>query len=391
MTIIIFGDLFNFPEGHAATNRIYTYAKGLMENGIRVQVICFSNDYLPQPDGVAEGIIYYNAFNRVSRSPSFFARRWHKLRKYFRTYQLIRKIRREDSILAINRWSDIPFTQFYCWVLSRLFNIKIITECNEHPLRYHQEGAWRKWSGNLRFRLDAFFSDGILCISDYLVKFHLDRGIKQQKLFLLPSTVDPTRFKQIGQRPVDEFYIGYFGSLTFRRDDIGVLLDAFSILHKQGKPARLVLGGFCTDEERQRIRTRIGELGITDNVMLVEYLSRNEILRYIGHADILVMVRARDLESDASYPSKLTEFLASGRPVLSVNVGEVSSYLTDAVNAYLVPPGDAAAMAARLIYMTDHYNEAVEVGKRGKELTDGVFNYNFQAKRLIGYAKSLKS
>ncbi len=389
MTTIIFGDLFSFPEGHAATNRIFTYAKGLKENGMQVQVICFSNDYLAQPDGVAEGIPYYNAFNRVNRSPSFFARRWHKLKKYVRTYQLIRTISGQDKVLAINRWSDIPFTQFYCWLLSRIFGIKIITECNEHPLRYHQEGAWRRWSGRIRFRLDAFFSDGILCISNYLVRFHKDRGVAQRKLFLLPSTVDPTRFNQVGERPINDFYIGYFGSLTFRRDDIGVLLDAYSILHKNGKTAKLVLGGFCTEPERQKIRERITELGIQDGVLLVEYLSRNEILRYIGHADILVMVRARDLESDASYPSKLTEFLASGRPVLSVNVGEVAEYLEDGVSAFLVPPGDSEAMAAKLNQMIDQYSQTLAVGMKGKELTQTVFNYNYQAKRLIGYIQQI--
>lgn len=291
--------------------------------------------------------------------------------------------------MAINRWSDIPFTQFYIWLLSRIFGIRIITECNEHPLRYHQQGHWRRWNGRMRFRMDAFFADGILCISDYLIRFHRDRGISSRKLFLLPSTVDPTRFKQVGERPLEEFYIGYFGSLTFRRDDIGVLLDAFSILHKQGKKARLVLGGFCTEDERLKIRNRISELDITSSVLLVEYLSRNEILRYIGHADILVMVRARDLESDASYPSKLTEFLASGRPVLSVNVGEVAEYIKDGINAYLVPPGDSQAMADRLIYMIDHYSEALLVGQKGRELTDTIFNYNFQAKRLIEYIQSL--
>lgn len=389
MTIIIFGDLFSFPEGHAATNRIFTYAKGLKENGVHVAVICFSNDYLEQPDGVAEGIPYYNAFNRISRSPSFFARRWHKMKKYFRTYQLIKKINRQDKVMAINRWSDIPFTQFYIWLLSRFLGIKIITECNEHPLRYHQQGSWRRWIGRMRFRMDAFFADGILCISDYLVRFHQERGIHPRKLFLLPSTVDPTRFRQVGERPLEDFYIGYFGSLTFRRDDIGVLLDAFSIVHKQGKTARLVLGGFCTDEERLKIRKRISELDLAANVLLVEYLSRNEILRYIGHADILVMVRARDLESDASYPSKLTEFLASGRPVLSVNVGEVGEYIKDGISAYLVSPGDSKAMAEKLIYMIDHYSEALLVGQKGRELTDTIFNYNFQAKRLIEYIQKL--
>ncbi len=389
MTIIIFGDLFGFPEGHAATNRIYTYAKGLKENGVNVAVICFSNDYMQQPNGVAEGIPYYNVFNQTSRSNSFFARRWHKFMKYVRTVSVLRTINRKDRVMAINRWSDVPFTQFYIWILSRFLRISIITECNEHPLRYHQEGSWRKWVGRFRFQLDARLSDGILCISKYLVSFHKEHGIADKKLFLIPSTVDPSRFVNTGVSPLNEFYIGYFGSLTFRRDDIGVLIDAFALLVQRNRQAKLVLGGFCTEEERKKIKDRINQLGISGDVILVEYLARNEILRYIKNAGILVMVRARDLESDASYPSKLTEFLASGQPVLSVNVGEVGEFIEDGVHAYLVPPGDSKAMADKLTLMIDHYGEAEKVGKKGKELTDTIFNYNYQAKRLIEYIRLL--
>jgi len=46
MSIVIFGDIFTFPDGGAATNRVYTYAKGFTENGIKTHVICFTNDYL---------------------------------------------------------------------------------------------------------------------------------------------------------------------------------------------------------------------------------------------------------------------------------------------------------------------------------------------------------
>jgi hypothetical protein len=41
MSIVIYGDVFTFPECSAATNRVYTYAKGFIENGISVHVICF--------------------------------------------------------------------------------------------------------------------------------------------------------------------------------------------------------------------------------------------------------------------------------------------------------------------------------------------------------------
>jgi hypothetical protein len=38
MAIVIFGDNFSFPEGNAATNRIYTYAKGFTENNVNTFV-----------------------------------------------------------------------------------------------------------------------------------------------------------------------------------------------------------------------------------------------------------------------------------------------------------------------------------------------------------------
>jgi hypothetical protein len=39
MAIVIFGDNFSFPEGDASTNRVYTYARGISENGIITPVM----------------------------------------------------------------------------------------------------------------------------------------------------------------------------------------------------------------------------------------------------------------------------------------------------------------------------------------------------------------
>ncbi len=48
---------------------------------------------------------------------------------------------------------------------------------------------------------------------------------------------------------------------------------------------------------------------LQDRVVLLGYLSREDVLSYVSHADVLVMVRGNDLQSQASYPSKLSEFL----------------------------------------------------------------------------------
>ena len=46
MSVVIIGDMFSFPEGDAATNRVLTFAKGFLENGQKVHVICFGNEYI---------------------------------------------------------------------------------------------------------------------------------------------------------------------------------------------------------------------------------------------------------------------------------------------------------------------------------------------------------
>ena len=389
MSIVIFGDLFSFPEGQAATNRIYTYAKGLRENGINVYVICFSNIYMDKPNGIIDGISYYNPFEQKQRSQYFFMRRWHKIKKYRKTYAILKQINKADKISAINRWSDTFITQFFGWVLALMFKAKVITECNEHPLRNYQQGLIRKKAGVIKFYTDCFFSHGILCISRYLENFHLQRGIRKGKLFVVPSTVDPSRFKKGGEKPIPGFYLGYFGSLTFKRDNVDMLIRAFAIACQKRNAVSLVLGGFSTDSERRQMVDLIEKSGIKSKVIILDYLTRQEIANYICHSDILVMVRAEDLESEASYPSKLTEFLATGAPVISVNVGEVSDFLIDGVNSFLVQPGNYEQLADKLNFVIDNYESLRNVGIQGRELTERVFNYNYQAKRIAQFIKGL--
>jgi len=390
MSIVIIGDLFSFPEGKAATNRVYTYGKGFLELGMEVHIICMSNNYMENHNGTTEGLHYYNPFGEKSRNRWFLKRRWFKLRKYFRIWRILKNIHKQDKILVITRYSDIVFSQFFVWLLSRYFRTKVITECSEHPFRSYQGGWYKKFLGNLFFRTDVFFSDSIFCISRYLIDFHRERGVSEKRLFLVPSTVDPSRMENPGERPLTEFYIGYFGGLTFYRDNVDLLLKAFSLIQPAEQKVKLVLGGFCSEKQQEAIHQLIKELNISSNVTLLPFLGRSEIVNYIANADILVMVRARDLESDASYPSKLTEYLATGKPVISVNVGEITDHIKDGEAAYLVPPGNEMELARKIDYVIKHYQEATEVGVNGKKLASGIFHYRYQADRMHNYILSLQ-
>ena len=389
MAIVIFGDNFSFPEGNAATNRIYTYAKGFTENNVNTYVICNRNDYLTDGNGVIDRIQYFNPINQTERSNSFVKRNWFKVVKYLNTIRLIKRIHKQDKITALLIDTHDNSTHLFSYYLARKINTKLIVEKSEHPLRLFQGNSLKKLQGLIKLKVESRFCDGILCISQFLVDFYMHHGLPQSKLILIPSTVDPYRFIETGGKPVSYKYIGYFGGLTFNRDNIDVLINAFALTSNNHPDIHLVVGGFCTEKERKQLENLILDLKLSSKVNMLEYLPRSEIISYIIHSYILVMVRAKDLETSASFPSKLTEYLVTSKPIVTVNVCEISDYLTDGVNSFLVEPGNCDKLAEKISFVLDNYTFALEVAERGKQLTNTVFNYKVQALRVIEYINSL--
>ena len=391
MVVVIFGDNFSFPEGDAATNRIYSYAKGFIENSVTAYVICNRNDYLENGNGILDSIEYFNPINKSERSNSYLVRNWSKVAKYFNTVRLIKRINSQERISAIIADTDDSITYLFSYFVAKRIKTKLISEKSEHPLRLFQQNGFKKVQGLIKLRIESGLCDGIFCISRLLEDFYRNYGLPQGRLILIPSTVVPGRFIQSDEKPLDYSYVGYFGGLTFNRDNIDVLINAFALTSEKHPDIHLVVGGFCSADERTRLKNLILDLKMSSKILLLDYLARTEIVRYIVHADILVMVRAKDFETSASFPSKLAEYLSTSKPVITVNVGEISDYLTDNVNSFIIEPGNQIELAEKMSFVLDNYETALKVGQRGKELTDTVFNYNFQAKRMIGFINSLNS
>jgi len=57
--------------------------------------------------------------------------------------------------------------------------------------------------------------------------------------------------------------------------------------------------------------------------------------------------------------------MAAGRPVVASNVGGTPEWLEDSRTGLLVPPGDAAALAAALAALLEDSTRAEEMGREG--------------------------
>lgn len=390
MSYVIFGDAFTFPDGTAATNRVYTYAKGFKANGIKVHIICFRNDYLDDYNGISDGINYYHPFGQTKRNRNFIIRRCQKFVKYLRTLTILKKIDKSESISAIHVYSINLVTELFAFFLAKTLKTSLFAERSEHPLRSYQQGAFLRMIGNIKVAVEIKLYDGIFCISGYLIDFFRDKGVSNQRLFLVPSTVEGDRFEHCSGVPLPYKYILYCGGLTIPKDGVNILIESFAKIANKYPEINLVLIGEADSLKEEMILKELAvNLALQKRVIFLGVLSRNDIPAYECNAEVLALSRPRSIIADAGFPSKLTEYLAAGRPVVTTKVGEIPHYLEDNVSAFLSEPGSAEAFADKLNYVLTNYEFAKNVAGKGKELTSTVFNYNYQAKRMITFIESI--
>ena len=390
MTYLIFGDTFTFPEGSAATNRVYNYAKGFIKQNTNIEILCFNNTYSGAKSGTTEGINYYCAFEQTYRSRLFIKRRWFQLVKYYNSYKIIKAINKKDHIKVIHCYTSLFKTQLFAFILARIFGTKLVMERGEHPMRNYTGSGLKKIQGEMRLKIEPFLSDGIFCISQFLVDFYANRGVNRKKLFLIPSTVDVERFQNSFSKPFPFEYILYCGNLSAQKDGIPVLIESFSRLAEKYPKINLVLvGSSDTKDEEDSFKYLANELNIAERVLFVGQVPRTDVPAYMCNAKILTLARPDSIIADAGFPSKLTEYLATGNPILVTQVGDIPIYLHDNENAFIALPDDAGSFAEKLDYILSNYEFARQVGLKGKELTDSVFNYKYQSKRIIDYVQTI--
>ncbi len=390
MTYLIFGDTFTFPEGSAATNRVYNYAKGFIKNDVNIEILCFNNSYSGNKSGTIEGINYYSAFEQTHRSRWFVKRRWFQLVKYYNSYKIIKAINQMDHVKVIHCYTSLFKTQLFAFILSRLFGAKLVMERGEHPMRNFTGSTLNKIQGKIRLTIEPLLSDGIFCISQFLIDFYLDRGVNKKKLFLSPSTVDNERFQNAYSVPFPFEYILYCGNLSAQKDGIPILIESFSRLAEKYPFVKLVLvGSSDTKQEEDSFKDIVNELNIDERVVFVGQVPRIEVPAYMCHAKILALARPDSIVAEAGFPSKLTEYLATGNPVLVTEVGDIPIYLHDKENAFIALPDNVDSFTGKLDFILSNYEFAKQVGLKGKELSGSVFNYAYQSNRIINYISSL--
>lgn len=388
----------NFPVGFASTNRLVSYCRGIVELGhiVKVIVLCpHEKENEPvlnkEVSGTYKGIEYQYASQSTIWPANSLKRAMTVISGLFISLALVIKTNKKNKIdfffFAGGSSRFMYLIPFY--FLSRLFGIRIVREKNEYPAFELKKD---KYSSFYKFFAKQYlfkFYDGMLLMTFPLLDYFKSITRKNSKLEIIPMTVEPDRFICSGSiQKISGKYLAYTGTICSDKDGIDILIKAFSAIAENYKDINLVLIGDTSNQyEFKKILELVDNVSLSDRIIFTGQLHRDSIPDYICNATALVLSRPDSLQARGGFPTKLGEYLATGRPVIITKVGDIPVYFNDRINAFLAEPGDVKSFAGKINEVLSNLTEAEKVGIEGKKLTSRDFNYLFQAERIVEYLR----
>ena len=216
------------------------------------------------------------------------------------------------------------------------------------PLVYHVHSPalrdttdrLRNWGNAAAERIGLFRAQHMICVSQSLRNYMLDRGYDPARVSVVPNgvpIVEPFEFKA---PPKGTWTIGTV-ALIRPRKGIEVLLDAAAFLRNSGTSIRLrIIGPFETSEYEQSLRQRVERLKITE---LVEWVGfTRQVPAELRKLDLFVLPSL----FGEGMPMVVLESMTAGVPVVASDVEGIPEAIRHGVDGWIVEPNDSVKLAA---------------------------------------------
>jgi glycosyltransferase involved in cell wall biosynthesis len=403
LKIFILLDLNPFSHSSASANRWLTLIEGIASLDAKVHLLICGGFASAQEkaifgvNGVYEKVSYEYILPILVHG-YLKVRFYNYIGQSIRNGQVIKvlqeRLKHETGVI----WTDTSTLSFKYAVSFKKQNThsKLFLEVSEFfdIHKYNKGNFLQRWQGDAKqlfFEEKAYYSyDGMALMTQTLMKHYQDFPKPQPKLMHLPMTVDLDRFK-ISPELMEEFkppYIAFVGVMNDAKDGVSNLIKAFNSIKEKFPLHRVYLVGGWNYDTPIHMRL-IKNFGLEDRVIWMKEFPRDLIPSIICNADLLVLPRPDSKQAQGGFPTKLGEYLATGKPVCATRVGEIPNYLTDNESVFFAQPGSVESFAEAMERALGDYENAVRVGANGRKVAEEYFNKDLQARKLLAFLEEL--
>ena len=232
-----------------------------------------------------------------------------------------------------------------------------------------------------------FLADSVSVASEALKKLALQRGADPTKVVLAPVGADLQQFRpdrspgEIRKKYGIEgallvFYHGQLHSCQYAR----LFLEAIKLISGTRNPGRLKFMIMGSGSDLGSLKTFARESGIEDKVIFTDFVPHADIPQHIAAADICVVPFDDNGVTRCKSPLKLVEYIASGKPVVAGDVGEVRNMLDGA--GLLVEPGNPGALAKGILELAGNEPLRRTMATAARQRAEAKYNWRCSAENL---------
>lgn len=334
---VLFITSFAFPEHDAGATRITMLARALRGRGHEVELCGVGEDVMF--DGMVcrtlnpyrtNKVLNWLAYRMLGRNAVAFVRR--NIGRYDAVVASFLPALATENIKVLCRGAGVPFavdcTEWYTpdefpggeGDPSYLDHVKLITEVVDPGVR-------------------------VIAISSYLEKYFAGKGCP---VLRVPSVLDVAALAP--ERPFEpspeQVTVMYAGSPA-KKDSLGVVLEAIGLLG-EAELKRLTFDfyGVCNDDLRGYMPEA---MALPACVRAHGRVPRAEVVSALRRSDFTVLMRDPEKRfAQAGMPTKVTESLGCGTPVIANITSDLGDYLEDGGDAIVVGEYSAEACACAL-------------------------------------------
>jgi len=369
MHILLIHQVFVSNE-EAGGTRHYELARHLMQQGHRVTIIASSVSYLtgqvlPSTRGYwtvreqLDGIEVLRTWAYAALHRSFFTRVLSFLSFMFSSFVAALQVREVEIV-----WGTSPpiFQAVTAYLAARLRHVPFVFEVRDlWPDFAIETGVLRNplliWASRRLERFLYHHADRLIVNSPGFIP-HLRRcGVPEGKIALIPNGVEVSMFNPADQGEevrqelgLEDKFIALYAGAHGLANDLGTVLLAAKRLEAYPDIVFVLVGD---GKERPNLIRQAEELGIS-NVRFVPAQPKARMPAFLAAADVCIAILKPIPMFTTTYPNKVFDYMAAGRPTVLAIDGVIREVIEAADGGTFVQPGDPAALAeAVLTYYRD--------------------------------------
>lgn len=276
-------------------------------------------------------------------------------------------IKDSNNLIVITEPSIIGILGFLCKVINN--KIKWVVDVWDIPFRCHSSSSrlthLRIAITRAVFKILYKYAD--LFIVSILPDFELKYfNTPESKMLLLNNAIwfDNLSFKVHEKRNNNEFNMLCTRSIYTEDMGLDTLTEAFIQLKSKIPGIALTVLGKIPEE----VEPQVQMLKNHSEAKFTEFIDYDKLKKIIGSADVCVVPFKSVPDLAQTYPVKVLEYLAMGKPVVASRIAGIKTMVQDGHNGILFNPGDVDDLVKKIEFLYRNKSLCEKISKNARNL-----------------------